>query len=245
MPYFRQGPSAIYYEIHGSGFPLLLLPPGGMAATIDFWEYTPFNAIQVLSQHFRVIAIDQRNAGRSTAPFSDGDPWSAYAEDHVGLLNHLGIERCHVLGCCIGCSYVLRLLRDAPERVVSAVLEQPIGISEENRSLWPDIYKGWAADLCAANPDLSATDVESFGRRMWGGDDFVLSVSRDDVAAIQHPMLVLPGIDLHHPNHIGHEVAELAPNSEVLAPWKQPASIVPQTVAKLVRFLHAHTPATS
>jgi len=82
---------------------------------------------------------------------------------------------------------------------------------------------------------------EAFGRKMWSGD-FVLSVTRDFVGSCQTPLLVLPGIDLPHPTAIGREVAALAPKSEILEPWKEPPDLVPQTVARIRRFLRAHTP---
>jgi pimeloyl-ACP methyl ester carboxylesterase len=239
MPYFRKEETAIYYEVHGSGAPLLLLPPGGMNATIDFWERTPFNAVQIFSEDFRVIALDQRNAGRSTGPVASGDPWEAYLEDHIGLLNHLGIERCHLLGCCIGVSFALKLLCAAPHRIGAAVLQQPVGMADANRTLWPAMFDAWAEDLLGRRPDMDRDALMEFGRRMWGGD-FVLSVSRDDLASLTNPVLVLPGIDTHHPNEVGHEVARLIAGAEIIEPWREPADLVPSAVAGIRRFLHRH-----
>jgi pimeloyl-ACP methyl ester carboxylesterase len=235
MPYFQKGETSIYYEIHGAGPPLLLLPPGGMNATIDFWGRTPFNAVQIFSEDFRVIALDQRNAGRSSGSIDAGDPWDAYLADHVGLLNHLGIERCHLLGCCIGAAYALKLLQAAPHRIGAAVLQQPVGLSDENRELWPAMFDDWARDLLEKRPDLDADTVARFGREMWGGD-FALSVSREDVAAIANPVLVLPGIDVHHPNAVGHEIAALIPHSEIIEPWREPANLVPAAVRSIRDF---------
>jgi len=241
MPLFQKGDTSIYYEVRGQGYPLLLLPPGGMGATIDFWQRTAFNAAEIFPEDFRVIAIDQRNSGRSSGPIADGDPWDSYLEDHLGLLNHLGIARCHVLGCCIGASYALKMLSAAPHRIAAAVLEQPVGVDEANRPMWPNAFHDWADALLAQRPELDRATIESFGRRMWGGD-FVLSVARDDVRACETPMLVLPGIDLPHPTAIGHEIAALAPYAEMLEPWKEPADLLPATVARIRAFLHAHTP---
>jgi pimeloyl-ACP methyl ester carboxylesterase len=239
MPYFRKGETAIYYEVHGKGAPLLLLPPGGMNATIDFWERTPFNAVQIFSEDFRVIALDQRNAGRSTGPVASGDPWNAYLEDHLGLLNHLGIGRCHLLGCCIGASFALNLLRAAPHRIGAAVLQQPVGITDSNRALWPQMFDAWAEDLLAARTDIDRDALVEFGRRMWGGD-FVLSVSRDDLKSMTNPVLVMPGIDVHHPNEVGHEVATLIAGAEIIESWREPADLVPGAVAGICRFLLGH-----
>src|SRR6266481_295146 len=54
MPLFKKDDASIYYEIRGRGYPLLLLPPGGMDATIDFWQRTAFNAVEVFCEDFRV-----------------------------------------------------------------------------------------------------------------------------------------------------------------------------------------------
>ena len=242
VPLFVRGDVSIYYEQRGSGFPLLLLPPGGMNATISFWGRSAFNPVEIFASDSRVIALDQRNAGSSSGPLDMADPWGAYAEDQLGLMNHLGIEKFHVLGCCIGCSYALNLIRRAPARVVSAVLEQPIGIDDANRQVLPNAWVDWANQLVQKRTDVDMARLEAFGKRMWSGD-FVLSVSREFVRSCTTPLLVLPGIDLPHPTAIGREIAALAPRAELLEPWKEPADLIPQTVARIRRFLRSHTPA--
>ena len=242
MPLFVRENVSIYYEQRGSEFPLLLLPPGGMNATISFWGRSAFNPVEIFSSDYRVIALDQRNAGNSSGPLDMEDPWGSYAEDQLGLMNHLGIEKFHVLGCCIGCSYALSLIRRAPERVVSAVLEQPIGIDEANRQVLPNVWVDWANQLVQQRTDVDMARLEAFGKRMWSGD-FVLSVSREFVRSCPTPLLVLPGIDLAHPTAIGREIASLAPRAELVESWKEPADLIPQTVERIRRFLRSHTPA--
>src|SRR5687768_6171871 len=102
MPSFERDGVTIHYEEQGTGFPLLLLAPGGMRSVIERWESAPFDPRKELSSDFRVIAMDQRNAGRSRAPVSASDGWQTYAQDQLALLDQLGIERCHLLGGCIG-----------------------------------------------------------------------------------------------------------------------------------------------
>ena len=68
MPVFEHAGVSLYYEEYGSGYPLLLFAPGGMRSSIDFWRRSPFDPTAELAQDFRVIAMDQRNAGRSRAP---------------------------------------------------------------------------------------------------------------------------------------------------------------------------------
>lgn len=241
MPVYQKEETSIYYEVRGSGYPLLLLPPGGMGATIEFWQKTAFNPVEIFSEDFRVIAIDQRNAGRSSGPITDGNPWDDYLADHIGLLNHLGIANCHILGCCIGASYALNLVKSIPERIASAVLEQPVGLDNANSEIMPNAWRAWAEEMMAKQPELDLKTLENFGKRMWGGD-FVLSVTREDVAASTTPLMVLPGIDIFHPTEIGHEIARLAPNAETVEPWKEPADLIPGAVTKIREFLHQNTP---
>jgi pimeloyl-ACP methyl ester carboxylesterase len=243
VPYFVRGDVSIYYETKGSGFPLLTLPPGGMNATIEWWGRSAFNPLEVFSHDFWVISMDQRNAGRSSGPLNMDDPWGSYAEDQLGLMNHLGAERFHVLGCCIGCSFVLSLLQRNPERIAGAVLEQPIGIDDENRDVLPgNLYNRWAKAYVEKHPEAGIEAAEAFGRKMCSGE-FVLSVSRDFVKGCDKPLLVMPGSNLDHPHATGMEIASLARNAEVLEPWRHPADVVPGAVSQIKRFLKEHTPA--
>src|SRR5262245_22906512 len=102
MPSFERDGVTIHYEQQGAGFPLLLLAPGGMRSIIERWGSTPFDPRAELCAQFRVISMDQRNAGRSSAPVRGSDGWQSYARDQLMLLDQLGIERCHLLGGCIG-----------------------------------------------------------------------------------------------------------------------------------------------
>ena len=73
--------------------------------------------------------MDQRNAngGESIWPIPVDDPWGAFADDQLGLMDHLCIQRFFFMGYCIGGSFALKLMERAPERVVAAVLCQPVG----------------------------------------------------------------------------------------------------------------------
>ncbi len=243
MPIHQRGEVAIYYETQGSGFPLLLIAPGGTSSTISFWSRSAFNPLEIFSRAgFWAIALDQRNTGGSSGPLEMEDPWGSYADDQLGLMSHLGIDRFHVLGCCIGCSFALSLIRRAPRRVAAAVLEQPIGIDEENRDVLPrNLYGRWARELAERRPDVDAGAAEAFGMTMCTGD-FVISVSRDFVKSCATPLLVMPGNNLDHPRATGLEIAALAPNSELIEEWRYPPELVPPAVARIKSFLKAHTP---
>jgi len=170
MPVFERAGVSLYYEEYGSGYPLLLFAPGGMRSSIDFWRRSPFDPTAELANDFRVIAMDQRNAGRSRAPVSADDGWETYAGDHLALLDHLGARRAHVMGGCIGSSYCLGLIKLAPERVSAAVLQNPIGLSPENRAAFYEMFDGWASDLRKARPELSEEAFKAFRARMYDGD---------------------------------------------------------------------------
>ena len=88
MAKFESGDLELHYDEYGTGFPVLLIAPGGMKSEASFWESTPWNPIEQLSDKFRVIAMDQRNAGRSTGPITESDSWTTYTQDQLDLLDH-------------------------------------------------------------------------------------------------------------------------------------------------------------
>jgi pimeloyl-ACP methyl ester carboxylesterase len=81
MPTLERDGATIYYEETGSGFPILLLAPGGLNSAIPFWYRQPMNPIEEFSNEFRVIAMDQRNAGKSSGPLRTDDAWGMLAAD--------------------------------------------------------------------------------------------------------------------------------------------------------------------
>jgi pimeloyl-ACP methyl ester carboxylesterase len=240
MPFFERGDVSLYYEEYGSGYPLLLFAPGGMRSSIDFWHRAPFDPTADLSGDFRVIALDQRNAGKSRAPIRAGDGWDDYTADHLALMDHLGIEKAHLMGGCIGSSYSLGLIKAARDRVSAAVLQNPIGLTATNRQVWWDLFNGWAAEMQQQQAGLDETTLAPFRQRMYGGD-FVFNVSRDFVRACQTPLLILAGDDQFHPAPISREIADLAPNVEIIETWKEP-DVVAETVRRVRAFLESQTP---
>jgi pimeloyl-ACP methyl ester carboxylesterase len=240
MPSFERSGTSIYYEEQGSGFPLLLIAPGGMRSSIPFWQKTPYDPIEEFSPLFRVIALDQRNAGRSRAPIGQQDGWASYTSDHIALLDHLKVERCHVLGNCIGGALGLALMAAAPSRIVSGVLQQPIGLSPDNRQVFYELFDGWAKEIAPQHPEATEANLRAYRERMYGGD-FVFSVSRDTVRALSQPLLVLMGNDIYHPSAVSREIVEIAPRARLIEHWKEP-EVVPQTVRSVREFLQSTTP---
>jgi pimeloyl-ACP methyl ester carboxylesterase len=130
MPFYEKGDVRIHYEESGSGFPLLVIPGGGLNSTISFFtELSPFHAIEEFKDEYRCVTMDLRNAngGQSSGPLEIDRPWDAYADDQLGLMDHLGIEKFLMMGFCIGGPFIWKLLQRAPERIVAAVLAQPSG----------------------------------------------------------------------------------------------------------------------
>ncbi|MGH9097741.1 MAG: alpha/beta fold hydrolase, partial [Acidimicrobiales bacterium] len=226
---------------HGEGLPLLLIAQGAMNSTVDKWAGVTLNPLAVFADDFRMIAMDQRNAGRSAGPLDVDDPWGGYARDQLALMDHLGVESFNVMGCCIGGSFVLRLIQQAPARVAAGVLEQPIGIQDDNAHLFEAMWRSWGADLAERRSDIDVDRVEAFGTRMWDGD-FVVSVSRDFVRSCPTPLLVLPGTDQYHPTATGREIADLAPPGEVVEPWNDSSGHQEGATRAVRRFFQSHPP---
>jgi pimeloyl-ACP methyl ester carboxylesterase len=240
MPNFKRDGATIHFEESGSGFPVLLFAPGGMRSEIERWGSAPWDPRKELSGEFRVIAMDQRNAGRSRAPVRPGDGWEVYSADHVALLDHLRIDRCHLLGGCIGGSYSLGLIEAAPGRVAAAVLQQPIGLGADNRQVFYDLFDSWADEVRPREPGVEGSVWRAFRERMYGGE-FVFSVTRDFVRRCTTPMLVLMGNDIYHPQETSREVVALAPNAALIERWKEPEHL-PEAVRRVRSFLLDHTP---
>ena len=239
MAVFRRDNVVLHYDEHGSGFPVLLFAPGGMRSAASFWEASEWNPVAALAPHFRVIAMDQRNAGRSTAPIAGSDGWRAYTDDHLALLDHLDIAKAHLLGGCIGGPYCLGVIERAPERVAAAVLQQSIGNDGANRGKFFAMFDQWADGLRPAMPSVSDAAWRSFRANMFD-QPFLYNVTREFVAACETPLLVLMGSDAFHPEPISREIARLAPNARLVERWRNPEA--DGTVATVVEFLKAHTP---
>lgn len=239
MSTFDHGDVRLYYEEEGSGFPVLLIAPGGMRSSVEFWRSTPWNPIEQLSGDYRVIAMDQRNAGQSSGPISGSDGWHTYRDDQLALLDHLGVDRFHVAGMCIGGPYIMGLIEAAPERVASAVVFQTIGL-DDNRGAFHDMFDDWAKELKASRPEVSDADWSSFRANMYDGDEFLFNVGEDFVSTVQTPLLVLLGTDLYHPESSSRELARLAPNATLVEDWI-PSAHHDAAKAAVASFLEEHT----
>ena len=250
--FYERGPVRIYYEEAGSGFPLLLIPGGGLNSTIAFFSgNAPFNAIEEFKGEYRCITADLRNApnGQSTGPVEVDRPWESYADDQLGLMDHLGIDKFSVMGFCIGGPFIWGLLKRASTRITAAVLAQPVGWRPEMRDpKYPGTFwKTWGPALTAKRPEITTETADQFVTRMFETNpDFLFSVTRDFVRSCQNPILVLPDDVPAHPLAVAMECAMLAPKAEQsIYPWKEPKERIPLAVRHIRSFLRAHRPASA
>ena len=248
MPFYERGDTRIYYEEVGSGFPLLIIPGGGLNSTVEGLRTShPFNPLETYSGDFRCIAADLRNAppGQSTGPLDIERTWDAFTDDHIGLMDHLGIDKFGVIGFCIAGPMILNLLSRAGDRVVAAALMQPSGYRPELPNLfYENNTAGWGPPLCEQRSDITMDMVHDFLMNMYNNRaDFVFTVSREFVSSLQVPILIAPDDVPAHPYERAMEVANLAPNSEVtIYPWKDSQEHIDEVVAHARRFLKAHAP---
>jgi len=250
MSFYEKGPVRIRYQETGSGFPLLCIAGGGLNSSITGLATSPFNPIAEFKDEYRCIAADLRNSnrGESSGPLEVDRPWDSYTDDHIGLMDHLGIDKFMALGFCVAGPLIWNLLKRAPNRVVAAVLAQPSGSRPEKRDLFYEgNITGWGPELVKRRPDITMEMVEKFLTKMYRNNpDFVISVTRDFVRQCQTPVLILPDDIEAHPYAVAMEAAMLAPKAEVsMFPWKEPKERIPLAVRQIRSFLRAHRPATS
>jgi pimeloyl-ACP methyl ester carboxylesterase len=162
---YEKGNVRISYAEIGSGFPLLATPGGGLNSRMSNWPTAVINIVEEFKNDFRVITMDQRNAtnGGSNGPVPVDNPWDAFADDQLGVMDHLGIRQFFFFGNCIGGPFAMKLMERAPQRVVAAILSQPVGHRPDN----PDyMYESgrdvWAKEFLERRPDVSMATIEQY-----------------------------------------------------------------------------------
>lgn len=248
MPMLKRPDGEIHYEVYGEGYPVLLFAPGGLRSRIEMWHAAPDGTArpwvdwtEALPQAgFAAVALDQRNAGRSRTDINADHGWQTYAKDHLALMDHLGFERFHTLGGCIGGSFCLKIIEAAPHRVTCAVLQNPIGLHPEQTDYFPKSHAEWTEEQLAERPHLDRDAIAAFGRNMWS-QDFVFCVDREFVRNCPVPTFLLPGTDIPHPAATSAELAALLPGVEVMSDWRGPEALEAQH-AEVLAFLKQHMP---
>jgi pimeloyl-ACP methyl ester carboxylesterase len=241
MPIIHNGNATIYYEVHGSGFPILTFAPAGLLSTINVWSQpmAPVKPVDEWAANHRVIVMDQRNAGgQSHAPLTPKDGWDSYTSDHIAVLDHLKIERCHVFGQCIGGSFIFNMMKHHPQRVAAAIIAQPIGRMGPFNPQRPARFNEWATNNLKPPPGDAVLDA--FYKNLYE-PGFVYSADRAFVGRVKNPCLLLAGNDDAHPRPISDECSKLLQNVEYILEWK---SGDPLTAAqkRIKGFLAQHTP---
>jgi pimeloyl-ACP methyl ester carboxylesterase len=243
--FYEKGNVRIRYAEIGSGFPLLATPGGGLNSRMSNWPTAVINIVEEFKNDFRVITMDQRNAtnGESTGPVPVDNPWDAFADDQLGVMDHLGIRQFLFFGNCIGGPFAMKLMERAPQRVVAAILSQPVGHRPDKADY---MYKSgrdvWAKEFLERRPDVSMATIEQYLQKLYRVQpDFVYSVSRDFAKSCQTPMLVLPDDIVAHPIQVSIDIASLAPNAEITVfPWKEPPELKARTINRARTFLKRH-----
>ncbi len=245
MPSIDHHGAHLYYEEHGSGFPILTFAPAGLRSVIAVWgqPMAPINPIAEFADKYRVIVMDQRNAGgQSRAPITAQDGWDDYTADHLAVLDHLRIDKCHLYGQCIGGTFIMNMLKHHHERVQAAVLAQPIGRVGPFKPEWNANFKGWTETL-SNRPEATPQVLDAFYRNLYA-PGFVYCCDREFAKTVKTPCLVLAGNDEAHPWAISEELSKLVPGCEFIAEWKTEPALT-TAKAKVKEFLARHTPARS
>jgi pimeloyl-ACP methyl ester carboxylesterase len=163
------------YEVQGSGAPLLMFSPGGFDATLEKWStlgiYSKTAMMATLTANFQCIVFDRRETGQSGGRVQRVT-WADYARQGKGLLDHLGIERAHLMGGCMGCAPVVAFATTYPQATRSMVLYWPVGgakyrISGQLRFAQHLAYV--QAEGMSAVVALAQSSTKSFGEDPRGG----------------------------------------------------------------------------
>ncbi|MCH2669158.1 MAG: alpha/beta hydrolase [Gammaproteobacteria bacterium] len=118
------------YETIGVGPPVLFFSPGGFDATLEKWSklgvYERIKLLSYLPKKHQCIIFDRRETGSSGGRVEQ-ITWDHYVQQGKGLLEHLGIEKSHLLGGCMGCCPATTFAVKYPSAVISMILFWPVG----------------------------------------------------------------------------------------------------------------------
>ena len=217
MPMIKVNDMEMYYEVHGRGFPLLLIM--GLKRNTEWW----YRQIPELSRHFQVIAFDNRGAGRTDKPESDYSI-PMFAGDTAGLMDALGIEKTHVLGISMGGYIAQELAISRPDLVQGLVLgctscggRKAVLMSEEMRNayvanegltneqiLQKDMHIFFSDEFIANQPKQIEQFVQISMRHVQPPSAFLRQFNAclghdtvDQLADISAPTLIMAGDDDH------------------------------------------------
>jgi pimeloyl-ACP methyl ester carboxylesterase len=229
VPYAKNDGVRIYYEIEGSGPPLVLHV--GFLGSLEDWRREDTRYVEALRGTYRLVLLDPRGQGRSDAPH---DP-SAYAlgqrvGDVLAVLDAEGIERAHYWGYSMGGWVGFALGASAPDRVVSLVLggadpfEPDAGPIEDDAwlRLFREGMSAFVADWEQRDPNMPAIMRERWlaldARAMAAAQEAGLMAPslEDALPTIQTPTLIYFGTD-DYPDRLPERAAAKMPNATVVA----------------------------
>ncbi len=237
---FRSGYAPVnglrmYYEVHGSGPPLLLLHGGGSSIRTTFGEVLP-----MFARRRQVIAVEQQGHGH-TADIGRPLSFEQMADDTAAILDHLGVEKTDVFGFSNGGNVAMQLAMRHPKKVRKLVAGS---VFYANDGLQPQIREMFQRPVNAA--EMPAPLREEYLRIAPNPENLqplaeklmaMLSAFRDwpaeSLQAIAAPTLVLQGnADVARPEHVV-ELCRLIPNCQlVILPGGHGTSIGEATAAR-------------
>jgi pimeloyl-ACP methyl ester carboxylesterase len=189
----------MYYEVHGGGTPVVLLHGGMLTIDLNFADLIP-----PLSDRYQAIGVELQGHGR-TADVDRPITPAALADDVVGLLDHLSIDRAHVVGHSMGAAVALELAVKHPARVRSIV---PISASVRADGMHEDLADPAKQATSTRMPTAQDfTDMQEAYRRLSPHPDhfneFLGTLSRsnadlqgwsdEELAGITAPTLIVIG----------------------------------------------------
>jgi pimeloyl-ACP methyl ester carboxylesterase len=260
--YFDSNGVRIHYTVEGTGVPVVLVH--GFCANADMnWRHPGIT--ERLAQEFQVIALDNRGHGLSDKPRDPAQYGPEMVRDIIRLLDHLEIEKAHIIGYSMGGYITMKLLTLYPERVItaapcgagwprvteertalltelSASLETGAGITPLMRVLDPtgdlNPMRAWFVNT-TVNATNDSLALAALIRGVPG-----LSITEAELRAIGVPVLSIVGdidplredVDVMEGMIAGHEVI-FVPNGDHLNTVASP-----EMIEGLVDFLHKHAP---
>jgi pimeloyl-ACP methyl ester carboxylesterase len=194
----------MYYEVHGSGRPLVLLHGNLSTIGVDFGRIIP-----ALARDRQVVGVEQQAHGR-TADIDRPLTIQNWADDTVALLRHLGIEQADLFGYSSGSGVALQLAIDHPEVVGKLVLASSSyrldglhpGLMDGIQQLQPEHLAGTPFEedyaRVAPNPDDWPKLIEKIKQM----ETTLPEWTADDIRSITAPtMLVIGDSDIVQPEH--------------------------------------------
>lgn len=176
----------LYYERSGSGHPLVLVAGTGFDTRLWDDQFPSF------SQHYHTVRYDLRGMGKSSVP-----PAGTYAheEDLKSLLDHLDIDRAHVLGLSYGGGIVLGFAVAYPESTSSVIAVSPSAALIGFR--WSDEISGWLTSVRSAGSE----DGPEAAKDVWLGLPWLSHALEKPNAASRLTRIVSDYSGWHFVNH--------------------------------------------